>query len=100
MEANKIIKILYNTQCVYLNGTENKKRLNDYDTRWCNKCILSDIEFMVGGGTIKRNLCFAIWHNHILESDHEIKIEILENRINENREDKDYVGRKKGKVTS
>ena len=73
------LKILYKTHCIYENGTGDKKELENQDSTYCDKCLLRNIEWTAAikewqmidktykdSGTIIRDLCFAIWHDDIL----------------------------------
>ena len=68
--TKKQLKIIYDTFCVYENGSETGEiPLN------CDKCILRKIEYVIHGreaDTI-RDLCFAIYHDGML-TDNPIQI--------------------------
>ena len=81
------LKILYKKLCVYENGTGNKKDLEDSDSRYCDKCVLRNIEWIATmaewrrssdsypeSKPIIRDLCFAIWHDDILN---EPEVEVI-----------------------
>ena len=68
----KILKILNETYCVYLNGTKDSEIPTN-----CDECILREIEYTVCWKEWKhkgiehrepviRDLCFAIYHEKIL----------------------------------
>ena len=80
------IEILNKAHCVYLNGTENPEGFEDYETIDCNKCLLREIEHVAAVADVYildsygnskvdytkeiiRDLCFAIWHDKILEGE-------------------------------
>ncbi len=73
------LKILHEKLCIYENGTGDKKDLENYESIHCDKCILRNIEWVAcikewkmideehtNSKEIARDLCFAIWHDDIL----------------------------------
>jgi len=73
------LKILHEKLCIYENGTGDKKDLEDFESRYCDKCILRNIRWVAAEPEwqmidknykntkkIIRDLCFAIWHDDIL----------------------------------
>jgi len=50
------LELIYKALCVY----------KEEYRRWCDKCVLREIPYKVSEN-ITRDLCFAIWHEGILE---------------------------------
>jgi len=65
-EMDQLLKAAIRARCKHLNRYNDIKDFNWQD---CEDCKLDSIRWMVphSNGPIRRDLCFAIWHQHILE---------------------------------
>lgn len=72
----EIVKAIFHETCKYSDkyGHPNDAKFFD-EWQSCDSCILRNVQYLVehGLGKITRDLCFAIWHEGILEKSKKFK---------------------------
>ena len=67
--TSETLKAMFKNECKHLKEYTDEERNQKSDFRWqdCTECSLCEIGWILPKTDIDRDLCFALWHEGILE---------------------------------
>lgn len=67
--TSETLKAMLQNECKHLKEYEEEERNQKSEFRWqnCNECSLCEIGWTLPNSNIYRDMCFALWHENILD---------------------------------